>query len=127
MTILRKELCCPGAMTLRWAPQTCHTLRRITKYNKKFDLTADAHVFLHKTCKKLRNNNKKLKFRFFFGVNACIFYIFIFLKKKKAFLFNACTCRVTDKVSILFKQTLNFSHTKRQNLGKSYSGPHYST
>ena len=29
-TFLRKELCCPGAMTRRWAPPTCYTLRRIT-------------------------------------------------------------------------------------------------
>ena len=29
-TFLRKKLCCPGAMTRRWAPQTRYTLRRIT-------------------------------------------------------------------------------------------------
>ena len=28
--ILRKELCCPGAMTRRWAPQTRYKLRRST-------------------------------------------------------------------------------------------------
>ena len=28
-TILRKELCSPGAMTLRWVPPTHYTLRRI--------------------------------------------------------------------------------------------------
>ena len=28
-TFLRKELCCPGAMTQRWAPPTRYTLRRI--------------------------------------------------------------------------------------------------
>ena len=27
-TFLRKELCCPGAMTRRWAPPTRYTLRR---------------------------------------------------------------------------------------------------
>ena len=27
---LRKKLCCPGAMTWRWAPTTRYTLRRIT-------------------------------------------------------------------------------------------------
>ena len=29
-TLLRIELCCPGAMTRRWAPPTRYTLRRIT-------------------------------------------------------------------------------------------------
>ena len=110
MTILRKELCCPGAMTLRWAPQTCHTLRRITKCNKKFDLTANAHVFLHKTCKKLCNNNKKLKFRFFW--RECLYFLYFhFFEKKNALLFNACTCRVTDKVSILSNRPC-FSRTQ---------------
>ena len=30
-TFLRKELCCPGAMTRRWAPQTRYTLQRYTE------------------------------------------------------------------------------------------------
>ena len=29
-TFLRKELCCPGAMSQQWAPQTRFTLRRNT-------------------------------------------------------------------------------------------------
>ena len=29
-TFLRKELCCPGAMSRQWAPQTRFTLRRNT-------------------------------------------------------------------------------------------------
>ena len=38
-TFLRKELCCPGAMTRRWAPQTRYTLRRTTaSINERFDL-----------------------------------------------------------------------------------------
>ena len=30
MEKLNRKLCCPGAMTRRWAPQTCHTHQRIT-------------------------------------------------------------------------------------------------
>ena len=30
MEKLNRKLCCPGAMTQRWASQTCHTLQRIT-------------------------------------------------------------------------------------------------
>ena len=37
-TFLRKELCCPGATTRRWAPQTRYTLRRTTaSINERFD------------------------------------------------------------------------------------------
>ena len=37
-TFLRKELCCPGAMTRRRAPQTRYTLRRCTaSIMKDFD------------------------------------------------------------------------------------------
>ena len=30
VTFFWKKLCCPGAMTRRWAPQTCYALPRIT-------------------------------------------------------------------------------------------------
>ena len=35
VTFLRKELCCLGAMTRKWASQTCYTLRRNTGRIKK--------------------------------------------------------------------------------------------
>ena len=36
LLFLRKELCCPAAMTRRWALQTPHTLRRITASIMKY-------------------------------------------------------------------------------------------